>query len=57
MKYWMRSIYALRSLRRLKETSLSSAGANDYWQAGKSVAGIHTIESAREIIEDFAAAL
>jgi nitronate monooxygenase len=57
MKYWMRSIYALRSLKRLKETSLSSAGANDYWQAGKSVAGIHTIESAREIIEDFAAAL
>jgi nitronate monooxygenase len=57
MKYWMRSIYALRSLRRLKETSLSAAGANDYWQAGKSVAGIHTIESAREIIEDFAAAL
>src|SRR5262245_50094414 len=57
MKYWMRSIYALRSLRRLKETSLSSAGANDYWQAGKSVAGIHTIESARDVIEDFAAAL
>jgi nitronate monooxygenase len=57
MKYWMRSIYALRSLKRLKETSLSSKGANDYWQAGKSVAGIHTIESARDVIEEFAAAL
>jgi nitronate monooxygenase len=41
MKYWMRSIYHLTSLRRLKKTSPSAAGANDYWQAGKSVAGIH----------------
>jgi nitronate monooxygenase len=57
MKYWMRSIYALRSLRRLKKTSLSSAGANDYWQAGKSVAGIHSVESARDVIREFAAAL
>jgi nitronate monooxygenase len=57
MKYWMRSIYALRSLRRLKKTSLSSAGANDYWQAGKSVAGIHSVESARDVVREFAAAL
>jgi len=57
MKYWMRSIYALRSLRRLKETSLSSAGANDYWQAVKRVAGLHTIEAARDVIDDFAPAL
>jgi nitronate monooxygenase len=57
MKYWMRSIYALRSTRRLKKTSLSSAGANDYWQAGKSVAGIQTVESARDVIKEFAAAL
>ena len=57
MKYWMRSIYALRSLRRLKKTSLSSAGANDYWQAGKSVAGINSVESARDVIKEFAAAL
>jgi nitronate monooxygenase len=57
MKYWMRSIYALRSLRRLKKNSLSSAGANDYWQAGKSVAGIHSVESARDVVREFAAAL
>ncbi len=57
MKYWMRSIYALQSLRRLKRTSLSSAGANDYWQAGKSVAGIDSIQSAGDVVREFAAAL
>jgi len=57
MKYWMRTLYHLTSLRRLKKTSLSSAGANDYWQAGKSVAGIHSIEPAAQIIQEFAAAL
>jgi nitronate monooxygenase len=57
MKYWMRSIYAATSLRRLKRSSLTSAGANEYWQAGKSVAGIHSIVSAREVVQEFAAAL
>src|SRR5258705_3867226 len=57
MKYWMRSIYALRSLRRLKKTSLSSSGSNDYWQAGESVIGIHSVESARDVVRTFAAAL
>jgi nitronate monooxygenase len=37
MKYWMRTLYALRSTQRLKKTALSSTGSNDYWQAGKSV--------------------
>jgi nitronate monooxygenase len=57
MKYWMRSLYAVRSLRRLKKTSLSSAGANDYRQAGKSVVGIHSVMTVGEVIRDFAAAL
>jgi nitronate monooxygenase len=57
MKYWMRTIYHLRSLRRLKKNSLSAAGANDYWQAGKSVAGIHSVESAGQVVREFAAAL
>ena len=53
MKHWMRSYYALTSLRRLKKSSLTSAGANEYWQAGKSVAGIHDVKSVREIIAEF----
>ena len=57
MKYWMRSLYALRSLRRLKKTSLSSAGANDYWQAGKSVVGIESVMTVGEVVRQFAAAL
>jgi nitronate monooxygenase len=57
MKYWMRSIYAVTSLRRLKKSSLSSAGANEYWQAGKSVAGIDSVKSVSELVKDFAAAL
>ena len=57
MKYWMRSIYAVTSLRRLKKSSLSSAGAKEYWQAGKSVAGIHSIQTVADIIREFAAAL
>lgn len=57
MKYWMRSLYALQSRRRLKKDSLSSAGANDYWQAGKSVVGIHSVETAGDVVRTFAAAL
>jgi len=57
MKHWMRSYYALTSLRRLTKSSLSSAGAREYWQAGKSVRGIHEVQTVREIIEEFGRAL
>jgi len=57
MKYWMRSIYAVTSLRRLKKSSMTSAGANEYWQAGKSVAGIDSVRPVAELVKDFAAAL
>lgn len=55
MKYWMRSLYALRSLRRLKKSALTGTSAHEYWQAGKSVGGIHDVKSAREVIREFAA--
>jgi nitronate monooxygenase len=57
MKYWMRSIYALTSLRRLKHSSLTAAGANEYWQAGKSVGGIREVKATAEVIREFARAL
>ena len=53
MKHWMRSYYAVTSLRRLKRSSLTSAGAREYWQAGKSVAGIHAVKSVREVVAEF----
>jgi nitronate monooxygenase len=55
-KHLMRALYTLRSLWQLKRASLDSSGDTDYWQAGKSVAGIHAIEPAGEIIRRYAAA-
>ena len=57
-KHYMRSMYALRSLWQLKRASLdTSDAAKEYWQAGRSVAGIHAIEPAGEIVKRFAAAI
>ncbi len=55
-KHWMRTFYALRSLRKMKKDSVTGAGAGEYWQAGRSVAGIHGIEPAGDIVRRFAAA-
>ena len=55
-KHLMRSIYGLRSLWQLKRSSLRTAKEHDYWQAGKSVETIDTIEPAGEIVRRFAAA-
>jgi nitronate monooxygenase len=55
-KKWMRTYYALRSLRQLKRDSVEGTGAADYWQAGRSVTGIHGIEAAGAIVRRFAAA-
>jgi nitronate monooxygenase len=56
-KRYMRSMYALRSLWQLKHASLDAAGAQEYWQAGKSVAAIRTIEPAGEVVRRIADAL
>lgn len=55
-KHLMRTLYALRSFWQLKRASLDETGRRDYWQAGRSVAGIRSIESAGTIIRRFAAA-
>jgi nitronate monooxygenase len=56
-KHWMRTLYTLNSLRRLRK-SLTSADTNsDYWQAGKSVGAIHAILPAAEIVQSFRIAL
>ena len=56
-KHWMRTIYALRSAYRLKKDLHKGAGAEEYWQAGKSVDGIHGVERAADIVRKFEAAL
>lgn len=51
-KHWMRTIYALKSIWQLKKSSLDETGDRDYWQAGKSVAGIDSIESCENIVKN-----
>jgi nitronate monooxygenase len=55
-KKWMRSFYGVKSVWQLKRAALDESGEKDYWQAGKSVAGIHGIEPAGEIVRCFKAA-
>lgn len=49
-KHWMRTIYALTSLRKLKHSLHTAGGRDDYWQAGRSVAGIDSVLSVAEVI-------
>ena len=56
-KYLMRTLYMLKSLWQLKKAVLDKSGKHDYWQAGKSVAGITAIEPVHVIIKRFALAI
>lgn len=52
-KHWMRAFYALRSLHKMKKDSVTGSGTGEYWQAGKSVHGITSIEPAGDIVRRF----
>jgi nitronate monooxygenase len=54
-RHWMRWFYALRSGRRLARANRDSSGRLEFWQAGKSVAGVDSIEPAGDIVRRFAA--
>ena len=53
-KHYMRMFYTLKSVWQLKKASLDGASYRDYWQAGKSVSGVHKIESASDIVKRYA---
>jgi nitronate monooxygenase len=53
----MRLLYTLVSARQLKQANLRGLSYKDFWQAGKSVDGIHRVEPAGDIIRRFEAAL
>ncbi len=55
-KHWMRTLYALQSVWKLKRSSVRAFSYRDYLQAGKSVAGIAAVEPAGEIVRRFRAA-
>ena len=52
-KHWVRSFYAVRSAWQLKKSSLDETGEKDYWQAGRSVETIHSIEPVAAIVGRF----
>jgi nitronate monooxygenase len=53
-KHWMRSWFAVRSAMRLRRASIDPKATQDYWQAGKSVAGVTEVLTVGAIMEDFA---
>jgi len=52
-KHLMRMIYMLRSLQKLKGSLSSESSEVQYWQAGKSVAGINKVEPVAAIMKGF----
>lgn len=56
-KHYMRTIYALLSLYKLKRGLTRKLSSKDYWQAGRSVSNIDRIEPAGDIVKRFAQAL
>jgi nitronate monooxygenase len=56
-RHWMRSYYGLRSILSLKASNTRGDADRDYWQAGRSVAGITSIKSVAEVMEDVRRAL
>ena len=56
-KHWMRTLYSLQSVWKLKRASLQGMQYKDIFQAGKSVAGIRTIQPAADIVTEYAQAL
>lgn len=53
-KHWLRSLLMLRSLWQLKRSLADGAAYREYFQAGKSVGGIKSIESVAHIIQSLA---
>jgi len=52
-KHWMRMIYSLQSLWKLKRSSARSFSYKDYLQAGKSVEGIEEILPVAEVVRRY----
>ncbi len=56
-KHWVRGWYSLRSAWALKRGLFRPATSKDVWQAGRSVAGVTSVEPAGDIVRRCAAAL
>jgi len=56
-KHWMRMFYTLQSIWKLKRASIQGLTYKDIFQAGKSVAGIKSVQTVAEIVAACAGAL
>lgn len=56
-RHWLRLFYTLRSGRQLKQASLRGLSYKDFFQAGKSVDGVRSVEPAGDIVRRFEATL
>ena len=56
-KHWMRTFYSLQSIWKLKRASMQGLTYKDIFQAGKSVAGIESVQTVAEIVAACAGAL
>jgi len=52
-KHWMRGIYMFRFGRRLRDNMHNGMSHRDYYLAGKSVGGVHEIETVATVVERF----
>lgn len=53
-KHWVRSWFAVRSAIKLRRAATSpSATPQDFWQAGRSVAGVHSVEPVAAVMAAF----
>ena len=53
-KHWMRSLYALQSVWKLKRSATRGMSHRDFYQAGKSVAGIDEVLPVAEVVRRLA---
>lgn len=56
-KHWMRALYSLQSIWKLKRAAMQGLTYKDIFQAGKSVAGIGSVQTVAEIVAACAGAL
>lgn len=56
-KHWMRLYYTTQSFWKLKQASMKGFSYKDFWQAGKSVHGIESVESVAQIMAELRAGL
>lgn len=52
-KKWMRLWYGFTAMRKFKKSNLEGGSPTDYWQAGKCVSSIHSIETVADVINSF----